>query len=85
MRIIIVIYFFMERNLYWFWIELPKEKVSIVNHELAFFEDRVFKILMLKDRVDPLDFESQYKIFIVEKNNTENQGKTYEIKKILKE
>lgn len=75
----------MERNLYWFWIELTKEKVSSIYHDLVFFEDRVFKILMLKDRVDPLDFESKYKIFIVEKNDTEKEGKIYEIKKILKE
>ena len=83
-RIVIIINH-MERNIYWFWIELEKEKVSIINHELAFFEERVFKILMIKDRIDPQDYESQYKVFIIEQNETEDHGKSYEIKKILKE
>ena len=84
MRIVIIINH-MERNIYWFWIELEKEKVDVIHHDLAFFNERIFKILILKDLIEPQDYNSPYKIFVVEKSDTKSQWTTYEIKKILKE
>lgn len=76
----------MEKILYGFWIELDKNSVWVINHEIAYFEERVFKILTLQDRIQPCDYETRLKIFELSPHiESIHSGTSYEIKKILKE
>lgn len=75
----------MEKKTFWMWIEIQKDEVWFLSHEISSFQERIFKILIIKDKLTPQDYQWTYKVFEIEQNYEPVWGTSYEIKKILKE